>query len=109
MTNVTFQKENNDTINLIVDGIECGKLELASEGFNDFRIEKVHIDEPQRGNGFYKMLLISCFSILGAKTVRSEKRNYRSNPIYQAWTGEELEEETPVWITLNGEKLEFTI
>lgn len=73
MTNVTFQKENNDTINLIVDGIECGKLELASEGFNDFRIEKVHIDEAQRGNGFYKMLLISCFSVLGAKTVRSEK------------------------------------
>ena len=110
MNTIQFSKvEGEQKVEMHIDGEYAGFFEVSSEGIGDFRIEDVEIEAEYRGKGLYKAMIIATFNILKISTLRSENRNYKSNPAYEKWVGEELDYQTPVWITLNGEKLEFTL
>ena len=110
MTTFNFSSDNFQKVTLEIDGQYAGQITVASEGGNNFRIEDVEVEKEYRGKGFYKALIIAAFNLFDIKTLRSENRNYRSNPVYQHWTGnEDLGENENVWISIDGETLSFDI
>ena len=100
---------NGSEIEMYVDGIYAGHLNTVSEGSGIFRVEKVEIENEFRGMGLYRQLLVATFGLKKCDIIRSFERNYLSNPIYCAWTGEDIDGDKIVWIQCFGGKLEFTV
>ncbi len=112
MSNVTFQIKESETlptVAAICEGQEIGYFQVASEGFGDFRIEDTKIDVEFRGQGIYRKMIVAAFELLQMSTLRSDNRNQNSNPIYEKGCGQELEFDTPVWITCANGQLTFSL
>ena len=90
------------------------RIEIKNEIIGELRIDEengqieyVEILTEYRGRGFYKILLIS--SLQEVSELISTDRNKYSNPSYKKWINDEnLGNEDTVYITLNGESLNFS-
>ena len=107
--NFDIAEWNNNTIEMTINGEQVGTFSVQSEGAGDYVVGKVLINKEYQNKGYYKLLITAAFKLLNIKTLRSDTRNIKSNPIYEFWTGENLEFDTPVWITYVNNKLNFDL
>ena len=107
--NFDIAEWNNNTIEMTINGEQVGTFSVQSEGAGDYVVGKVLINKEYQNKGYYKLLITAAFKLLNIKKLRSDTRNIKSNPIYEFWTGENLEFDTPVWITYVNNKLNFDL
>ena len=100
---------NGTEIEMTIDGVYAGHLEIHSEGCGVYRVEKVEIEKDFRGLGLYRQMLVMAFSLKKCDIIKSNNRNYLSNPIYCNWTSQEIDEKQLVWIQCFGSSLDFTV
>ena len=100
---------NGTNIEMSIDGIYAGYIQVYGEGSGVYRIEKSEIEIQFRGFGLYRKLIASVFELKNCEIIKSDNRNESSNSIYQNWTGENIDGNQLVWIQKIGGNLEFTI
>ena len=105
---IEYIKEGNKIL-LLIDNELAGHLQVSDQGCGEYNIEYVLIEKNFRGKGFYKCLLIRAFSLFSIYSLTSFNRNCYSNPIYENWTGEDLDEKEYIYISIEDEKLVFTL
>jgi len=107
---LVLNENDSDTICLQVNGTDAGYICFNNINENIVaHIEDVQIEREFRGRGYYRMLLTAIFNLAGYDVLFSDNRNSSSNPIYEKWTGSELEDDQPIEIRLDGEDFEFDI
>lgn len=118
MANLTIQRTNSECYNpnneytcimLLIDEQEAGFLNLEIQG-DEATIIGVEIFKNFRGQGYYRPFLAAVLSELELFQLVSTHRNNNSNPCYEKWCGQNLDEDQVVNIRLTfDDELEFDV
>ena len=118
MASLTIQRTDSECYNpnneytcilLLVDGQEAGFINLDIQG-DEAQIAGVAIFKNHKGKGYYRQFLTAVLSELKLFQLVSTQRNENSNPCYEKWCGQNLNEDQVVNIRLNfDDELEFVV
>ena len=94
---------------LLIDGKEAGFINLDIQG-DEAQIAGVAIFKTYKGKGFYRQFLTAVLIELKLFQLVSTQRNENSNPCYEKWCEQNLDEDQVVNIRLNfDDELEFVV
>ena len=118
MANVTIQRTNSECYNpnneytcimLLIDEQEAGFINLDIQG-DEAQIAGVAIFKPFKGKSYYRQFLTAVLTKFKLFQLVSTQRNENSNPCYEKWCGQNLDEDQVVNIRLTfDDELEFDV
>ena len=109
-TEITYiWNEEEATLEMFVDNKEAGFLTLDEHCGTNAKIGNVEIEEEFKGKGLYRQLITNIFLLTGVESLISNCRNSESNPVWEHWTGKELDYEVECSVDLGSKGLEFMV
>ena len=93
--------EETFTFHLTIDGKDAGFLEKGEGSDSCRQIGHVEIKEEFKGKGLYRLFIAAILQTSEVEQFYSDNRNYESNPVWEHWTGEQLEYDTMCYVDVN--------